>query len=164
MGKKGIKCSKCGRETAAGKTVLVDGRHVCTACMYGNLEPFRLYPIGFVRNSLKRKKKGFGVTGDRDNSRIELLPSQKPFMHRIEEEKYLTIIYYLHESDSVRSVFKRGLDGKEVGVFSSRTPCRLSRLAVTEVELIKAEGTDLYVKGLDAVNGSPVVDIKLGRM
>ena len=54
-----------------------------------------------------------------------------------------------------------GLDGKEVGVFSSRTPDRLSRLAVQDVTLVKVQGTDIYVKGLDAINGSPVLDIKL---
>ena len=82
-------------------------------------------------------------------------------MYKLEDEQYITIIYYLHESQPVKSVFKRGLDGKEVGVFASRTPDRLSRLAIQDVRLVKIEGTSLYVEGLDAVNGSPVLDIKL---
>ncbi|MBW2597596.1 MAG: SAM-dependent methyltransferase, partial [Deltaproteobacteria bacterium] len=59
--------------------------------------------------------------------------------------------------------FKRGLDGKEVGVFASRTPDRLSRIGIQDVRLVKVEGTTLVVKGLDAINGTPVLDIKLKR-
>ena len=58
-------------------------------------------------------------------------------------------------------MFKRGLDGKEVGVFASRTPDRLSGIAVQNVRLVKIEGTTLYVENLDAIDGSPVLDIKL---
>ena len=90
-----------------------------------------------------------------------MFPSQKSFLYKIEEERYLTIVYYLHQVKQIKSVFKRGLDGKEVGVFSSRTPDRLSRIAIQSVTLVKVEGTSLYVDGLDAVDGSPVLDIKL---
>jgi len=48
-----------------------------------------------------------------------------------------------------------------VGVFASRTPNRLSKIAIQDVTLVKIEGTTLYVEGLDAINGSPVLDIKL---
>ena len=71
------------------------------------------------------------------------------------------MVYYLHESENVRSVFNRGLDGKKVGVFASRTPYRLSRIAVQDVELVGIEDTVLLVKGLDAIDGSPVLDIKM---
>jgi len=59
-------------------------------------------------------------------------------------------------------IFKRGKEGKgkEVGVFASRTPHRTSRLAVSNVELLKISGTRINVKGLDAFEGSMVLDIK----
>jgi len=47
-----------------------------------------------------------------------------------------------------------------VGVFASRTPHRTSRIAVSNVELVKISDTHIYVKGLDAFEGSPVLDIK----
>ena len=50
--------------------------------------------------------------------------------------------------------------GKEVGVFASRTPHRSSRIAVSDVELVKVENGTVFVKGLDAFEGSPVLDIK----
>ncbi len=48
-----------------------------------------------------------------------------------------------------------------MGVFASRTPNRLSRIAIQDVTLVRIEEATLYVEGLDAVNGSPVLDIKL---
>jgi len=84
-------------------------------------------------------------------------------MYKLEDERNLTIVYYLHKSRTVKARFKRGLDGKEVGVFASRTPDRLSRIGIQDVRLVKVEGTTLVVKGLDAINGTPVLDIKLKR-
>lgn len=155
------KCSQCGDDLSQDKIFIIDGKHTCIHCLYGNTEPFQIYPIGIVQNDLKRSKTNFGTVGKGGMSCIKLFPTQKPFLYKIEEEKYLTIVYYLHQAKQIRSVFKRGLDGKEVGVFSSRTPDRLSRIAIQNVVLVKVEGTNLYVEGLDAISGSPVLDIKL---
>ena len=154
-------CSKCGKKVGEKKLCIVDDASICVKCMYGATEPVEVYPIGIVRSTSQRTRTGFGVVGDGKISRIELIPSQKPFMYKLEEEKHLTVVYYFHKARPVRSVFKRGLDGKLVGVFASRTPDRLSRIAVQDVTLVKVEETTLYVKGLDAIDGSPVLDIKL---
>lgn len=157
------RCSECGKEADAGELVFVRGRNACERCIHGNAEPFCVYPIGYVRNGLEKDGRSFGVKGDRDSvSRIELFPLQKAFMHRLDEEKRLTVVYYLHKAGMPKEKFSRGLDGKVVGAFASRTPDRLSRIAVTEVGLVKVSGTTIFVKGLDAINGSPVLDIKLG--
>jgi tRNA (Thr-GGU) A37 N-methylase len=160
MGKKHI-CRECGKSVDEKKTCIVDGTAVCVGCMYNGREPFEIYPIGVVRSGLSRAKSGFGTDGEKGISVIELFKSQAPFMYRIEEEAYLTVVYYLHEAGPVRSVFERGYDGKRTGVFATRTPDRLSRIAIQDVKLVKVEGTTLDVEGLDAVDGSPVLDIKM---
>ncbi|MBW2623755.1 MAG: SAM-dependent methyltransferase [Deltaproteobacteria bacterium] len=156
-------CAECGREVGPEKVVYIDDSPYCPRCMYGELEPFEIYPIGFVRNALDRKPdREFGLVGDRkEESRIKLLPSQKRFLYKLEEEEYLTIIFYLHKRRPPRTKFKRGMDGKEVGTFASRSPDRLSGLAVTDVKLNGIEGLTLFVSGLDAINGTPVLDIKM---
>ena len=155
------RCSKCGKTVDSEKILIIDDRPVCLACIYGGEKPFEIYPIGKIRNELKINRKNFGLSGSEGISCIDLIPSQKRFMYKLEEEKFLTIVYYLHKAKSVKSVFKRHLDGKEVGVFASRTPNRLSKIGIQDVELVKVEGTTLYVEGLDAIDGSPVLDIKL---
>lgn len=152
-------CSKCGDEHS--NMITVDGEAVCLLCMYGDVQPLMIYPIGFVVNNQKRAVRGFGLKDSDKISRIELVESQKPFMYKLEDEKMITIIYYLHKAGPVKSVFNRGYDGKKTGVFASRTPNRLSRLAIQDVHLREIKGTTLYVEGLDAINGSPVLDIKM---
>jgi len=68
----------------------------------------------------------------------------------------------IRDRHTIRSTFSRGIDGKEVGIFASRTPNRLSRIGITNVKLVKIEDTTLFVKNLDAINGTPILDIKLG--
>ncbi len=153
-------CSKCNQPHE--KMLYIDEKPICITCLYGDIEPVTIYPIGFVKNDQQRAVKGFGLKKKDKTSKIELLESQKPFMYKLEDEKMLTIIYYLHKSGSVKSVFNRGIDGKKTGVFASRTPNRLSCLAIQNVYLKKIENMILWVEGLDAIDGSPVLDIKMG--
>ncbi len=143
------------------RTFIVDGKSVCAKCLYGEVEPFEIYPIGTVRNELHRRKSGFGTTGSDVESRIELLSSQERFLYGLEDEEYITIVYYLHKAGPVRSVFNRGLDGKRTGVFATRTPDRLSMIGIQDVKLVKIEKTTIHVEELDAIDGTPVLDIKM---
>ena len=161
MGQNIYQCSKCGSKVKKNKICIIDNKPICLICVYGKVKPFEIYPIGIVRNNLRRSDTNFGTIGEMDVSCIELISSQKLFMYKLSEEKYLTIVYYFHKARSVKSVFKRGLDGKEVGIFASRTPDRLSKIAIQDVRLLKIEGMTLYVEGLDAISGSPILDIKL---
>ena len=141
----------------------VDGDFICFSCLYENCKPFKLFPIGFVENHLERGN-GFGLKGNRTQiSKIHLFKSQLPFLYKLEDERWITVVFYLHEQRELRSTFSRGIDGKKVGIFASRTPDRLSRIGISNVELIKIENTILFVKNFDAINGTPVLDIKLGE-
>ena len=154
-------CDDCNTICNNEDLFTIDDRQVCRKCLFGEETPVRIYPIGIVHNDLARDKTPFGRTGSSTISRIELFPSQKQFMYGLDEEPEITIVYYLHKSRSVKTLFKRGLDGKHVGVFASRSPDRLSRIGIQNVTLMKISGTRLTVKGLDAISGTPVLDIKL---
>jgi tRNA (Thr-GGU) A37 N-methylase len=163
MSEEKIQCSQCNQLADPSKAIYIDKIPFCSACLYGDLKPFEIYPVGFVRNNLDRElDREFGLVGNpREESRIELLPSQKTFMYKLEEEEFLTIVYYFHKHKPPRSKFRRKYDLKEVGIFASRSPDRLSRIAVTDVKLVKIEGMTLFVTGLDAISGTPVLDIKM---
>jgi tRNA (Thr-GGU) A37 N-methylase len=155
-----LTCSECGNPVNSGDLITVDERPVCVTCLYGGAEPFKIYPIGVVRATLRTEEKDLGLKNPEEIYCIDLLPSQKRFMYRLEEEEFLTIVYYLHKTRFVKSVFHRHFDGKKVGLFASRTPHRPSKIAVQDVRLLDIRGTTLYVSGLDALDGSPVLDIK----
>lgn len=157
-----IRCTECGVQKEKSEICVIDDKPICVTCIYGDSEPLKIYPIGRVRTHLLASEKTGLPPDTRDISCIDLLPSQKRFMYNLDEESSLLIVYHFHLSDSVKSIFNRRLDGKKVGVFASRTPRRLSRIAVQQVRLLRISGMTLYVQGLDAMESSPVLDIKLG--
>jgi len=159
--KKTCHCADCNAVCKNDELFIIDNRQVCGVCLFGDVPPVIIYPIGIVNNDLERENKQFRKERIDSISQIELLPSQKQFMSGLEEEPEITIVYYLHKSYSVKTRFNRGLDGKRVGVFASRTPDRLSKIAIQDVYLLDIKDTTLIVKGLDAINGTPVLDIKL---
>lgn len=155
------RCAQCGCACDEEDLFTIDGDRICRRCIFGDVRPAKIYPIGFVSNDLRRDSSDFGLSGEGRISKIKLFSSQKRFMYRLEDEEFLTVVYYFHKSRAVKSTFKRGLDKKKVGVFASRTPDRLSRIGIQDVKLLKIEDTTLYVENLDAVDGTPVLDIKL---
>lgn len=155
-------CVKCNKEINQSNIEKIDNNLICHSCLYNNSKPYKIYPIGFVENDAEPSQ-DFKYNGNSKNiSKIKLFNSQSPFLSKLEDEKWITIIFYFHIQRPIRSTFSRGLDGKVVGVFASRTPVRPSRLGISQVELVKIEDTTLYVRNLDAFNGSPVLDIKIG--
>ena len=116
-------------------------------------EKYQIMPIGSVHRF-----------SDED-SMIEIYSEYSDGLLRIEDCKRLQILYWMHKLDnSVKSLLqahpKRNYQRPKRGVFALRSPFRPNPLGITEVNLIKRENNKLYVSGLDALDGSPVIDIK----
>jgi len=77
----------------------------------------------------------------------------------IEECKYLDVVFVFHRSEA-GDLSGITASGRERGVFASRSPVRPNPIGITTVKLLRREGNRLFVKDLDAINGSPVIDIK----
>ena len=137
-------------------TIQVDNERVLVEELYGDVEPIAIRPIGHVAKVTE-------VGGDYASriSEIRLLPAMRRFMKGLDEESSLFVLWHFDRAQPVRSVFPRGWDGKEVGPFASRTPHRLTPIGATEVELIEVRGTTLVVRGLEAFEGTAVLDIKV---
>ena len=155
-----IQCGNCGQRCDPESLKFIDDKQICLKCLYGDAEPLTIRPIGYVVNDKKQNSKGFGTTGA-DISQIKLFTGMTRFMKGLAQESHLTVLWQLHQAKPVKTIFARGWDGKQVGPFASRTPDRLTPIAVTDVELLKVEGTVLVVRGLDAINKTPVLDIKV---
>ncbi len=158
-----MRCSDCGTECSDESSRRIDDKPVCFNCLYGDVDPIAVWPIGLVVSDKKRPQShhGFGTTGG-GVSEIRLSPGMARFMKGLSDETHLTILWYLHEARPLKSIFARGWDGKQVGPFASRTPDRLTPIAVSDVELLEVKGTTLRVRGFDAIDGTPVLDIKVG--
>jgi len=124
-------------------------------------EKIVLNPIGFVSTSAV----GDEVKDKSVVSQIVLKPELAPALDGTEEFSHLFVLFYLNQiTDEQRKTLKvhpRGrLDLPLLGVFATRTMLRPNPIALTMVELLKVEGNILTVKGLDAFNGTPVLDVK----
>jgi tRNA (Thr-GGU) A37 N-methylase len=156
-------CIKCQKNSDLSQLEEIDDSFICHSCLYRGYKPFKIFPIGFVENQLERDGK-IGLKGVKNQiSKIYLFKTQHPFLYKLEDENWITVVFYFHKQHKIQSIFNRGMDGKKVGIFASRTPDRLSDIGISNVELIKIEDTTLIVKNLDAINGTPILDIKLGK-
>ncbi|MCD6530544.1 tRNA (N6-threonylcarbamoyladenosine(37)-N6)-methyltransferase TrmO [Candidatus Bathyarchaeota archaeon] len=112
-------------------------------------------PIGFVKREPK--------LGDR--AKIVLAEELAEGLEGIEGFSHIYVIFWLHKvEDHERRVLKvhpRGIrDLPLVGVFATRSPMRPNPIGLTLVELVERRGNVLIVRGLDALDGTPVLDIK----
>jgi tRNA-Thr(GGU) m(6)t(6)A37 methyltransferase TsaA len=91
---------------------------------------------------------------------IEVLPEFMLALKDIEQCTHIFVIFWLHLADRSRLTATPLHDGKEHGVFATRSPNRPNPLALDIVELLEVKGTRLKVKGMDALDGSILLDIK----
>jgi len=85
-------------------------------------------------------------------------------LNGLEEFSHIFVIYFLDKAEKIELTTHPGPPSVKnlprVGVFASRSQYRPNPIALRLVRLIKVEENKLYVEGLDAANGSPVLDIK----
>ena len=93
-------------------------------------------------------------------SEIEIHPAFTDGLLKTEQNKYLIVLYWAHlaKRDILKTIPPAA---REIhGVFASRSPGRPNPLSLCIAELIAHEGNILRVKGLDALDGSAIIDIK----
>ncbi len=98
-------------------------------------------------------------------TRIRLMPPWDRGLKGLEEFSHLVIVFHMHQAshnpqtDLVRRPRGRA-DMPEVGIFAQRARHRPNPIGLTAVRLVKVQGDTLTVQGLDAINGTPILDIK----
>ncbi len=118
--------------------------------------------VGVVRNAIKStgRQSLEGVV-----SEIVLGPGWEEALDGVEDFSHLVVIYWMHrvapEERLLTKVRPRRMpELPPVGVFASRSPARPNPLGLATVKLVERRGGILRVMGLDAVDGSPVLDVK----
>jgi len=122
-----------------------------------------LQPIGYVRSERSELE-----DDDWDNvpARIELVEELSPeCFDGLSDFSHAEVIYFFDRvAESAIEHKARHPRGNtqwpRVGIFAQRAKDRPNRLGATIVEIVKRDGRALFVNGLDAVDGTPVLDIK----
>lgn len=118
--------------------------------------------IGFVENDVKDKK---DMSWGEDTSSIVLNEQYISGLMGLDDFSHVIIIYHLdrakYEKDKHLQRRPQNRDDMPlVGIFSQRGKDRPNRIGMTSVEIVSVSDDRLVVKGLDAVDGTPVLDIK----
>ncbi|GAB6138632.1 tRNA (N6-threonylcarbamoyladenosine(37)-N6)-methyltransferase TrmO [Halanaerobaculum tunisiense] len=92
-------------------------------------------------------------------STIVINPEYEAGLYKIEDVDYLQVIFNLHHAEGYTLQGPRRY-GEERGVFASRSPKRPNSIGVTTVKLLNRDDNKLLVTGLDAIDGTPVLDLK----
>lgn len=126
----------------------------------GAVSSVELRPIGRVRSSVTDTKL---VSLSGGWAIVEVFPEFEAGLHRIGEYSHLWIMCWFHQAnrEKLRSAPKRVNPSlPEYGVFALRGPGRPNPISLTLVRLASVEDGRLRVHGLDAVDGTPILDIK----
>ena len=127
-------------------------------------------PIGYVRTKVKDEE--VKVKAEELESTIEILPEFEEGLVGIDGYSHLIVLYYIDrlrpEQIGVlrvrpRRLLRFGLRLKELpllGVFSLDSPSRPNPIGLTIVRMMERRGRFIRVKGLDAFNETPIIDIK----
>lgn len=124
--------------------------------------PVVLRPIGVARTpfaSTDEVPKGLGTKHEAEG-RIEVRPELAEGLRDIEGFSHLYVIWVFDRAEGYSLVGPNPTDGKEHGVFATRSPRRPNPIALSVVELLGRDGASLHVRGVDMLDGSPVLDLK----
>ena len=129
--------------------------------MTDKLPAMTLKAIGFVRNEIKER-------GHRDYAKVVsdvvIDSSLAAALDGLEESSHIIVIYWMHQAASGKLPLKTHPMGKGelplVGLFATRSPNRPNPVGKTTVRLLQRQDNILRVEGLDAIDGTPVIDIK----
>jgi tRNA-Thr(GGU) m(6)t(6)A37 methyltransferase TsaA len=133
-------------------------------------EPIQLRPVGYVRTlaAPERVKSGWETL----TSDIEVLEPFEAGLDGIDGFSHVIVLFWMHGlADGVRSTLQvrpRGLlrhgltedDLPTIGVFACDSPVRPNPIGLSVVEVLGHDGRRIRVRGLDAFDGSPVLDVK----
>ena len=122
-----------------------------------------LQAIGFVRSSRSLVEDDFWGN---EESCITLTDAFTPdALKGLSEFSHAEVIFFLSQVDAAKIIYgarypRNNNTWPEVGVFAQRTKNRPNRIGITTCRILRAEGTKLFVAELDAIDGTPVLDIK----
>lgn len=121
-----------------------------------------LEPIGFVHSEFKDvKSMPIQPTGNNAaEGSIEVCEKYVEGLKDLEEFSHIIIIYHFHKADQVKLTVKPFLDDKTHGVFATRTPVRPNHIGLSVVEIDRVENNNIFIKNIDVLDGTPILDIK----
>ena len=124
------------------------------------IHPIVYQAIGHVENDFDEPAVPYAIRAV--ESRIVLDPSLTEGLRGLQPGRQIMVVFYFHRSQGFELLQHPQGDRSRPrrGVFALRSPRRPNPIGVSVVDLVAVEGNVLRVQGLDAINGTPVLDLK----
>ena len=119
-------------------------------------------PIGYVKTPYANTQsipKGLGAKHEAEGI-LEILPKYEIGLTDIEGFSHLIVLWVFDRSGEYELIGKPPTDSRPHGVFATRSPRRPNPIGLTVVQLLRRESRKLYVRGVDMLDGTPILDIK----
>jgi tRNA-Thr(GGU) m(6)t(6)A37 methyltransferase TsaA len=91
---------------------------------------------------------------------LEIDPDLEEGLTDVEGFSHLFVIWVFDRSGNVELTGTPPADDRPHGVFATRSPYRPNPIGLTVVRLLRREGNRLHVKGIDMLDGTPILDVK----
>ena len=125
------------------------------------MNEIKFKPIGVIHSPIKKKEDAPIQSCKSDKvGEIELFEEYREALKDIEGFSHLYLIYHFHRAGEFRPMVKPFLDDKMRGLFATRYFNRPNPIGLSVVELLEVNGNILKVKGVDMLEGTPLLDIK----
>jgi tRNA-Thr(GGU) m(6)t(6)A37 methyltransferase TsaA len=127
------------------------------------VETFSLQPIGVIQSEIKNRKNAPRSSNEgAPNAFLEIEPAYADGLHRMRAGDEIIVITWLHRAHrDVLKVHPRGNKSNPLtGVFSTRSPDRPNPLGLHRVKVLDIQAGRLHIGPIEAIDGTPVVDIK----
>jgi len=123
---------------------------------------FSMRPIGYVRSPYEESREVPRGLGTKHNAEgiLEIDPELEIGLTDIEGFSHLFVIWAFDRAEGVDLIGRPPSDDRPHGVFATRSPKRPNPIGLTVVELIRRDGPRLYVRGVDMLDQTPILDIK----
>jgi tRNA-Thr(GGU) m(6)t(6)A37 methyltransferase TsaA len=103
--------------------------------------------------------KGLGATHEAEGV-ITVLPDFELGLTDIEGFSHLIVLWEFDRAQPFELLGTPPSDNRQHGVFATRSPLRPNPIGLTVVQLLRRNNADLYVRGVDMLDGTPILDIK----
>lgn len=126
------------------------------------MEAINYQPIGVIHSPFLEPK-GTPIqppAGMEHTARLEIFPEYAQGLKDLQDFSHIYIIYHWHRSAGGKLLVKPFLDTELRGIFATRSPARPNSIGLSIVELIRVETNIVTIRGVDVLDGTPLLDIK----
>lgn len=120
-----------------------------------------LRPIGFVRTDAREVPRHWSISEVEGTLVVD--GEYREGLRDVEAAQRIVVLFYFHRSPGFTPELLRqisGQTGRETGVFSTCSPIRPNPIGMSVVQVVEVRGTSIDVRGLDMLDGTPILDIK----